>query len=499
MRSFRNRTYILLSIFFMSWASSGCVPGKTYSYDAVRGEYVRRNAVAQGGAVSADASPAKAVEGPVSLEDAIGIALAGNPDKKMALARIRKSAAGVGAAQAAFYPSLGLYTGYLEGDSPSAYLFRKIDQRELAPDTDFNDPGKIRNFESGVTARLNLYNGGQDRLGVQIARTGEQISRLDLHVVENSLIASVIETYYDTLAAKSLISIAEESVITVDTQLRVMNVRYRAGGALKSDILSLEVRLAEAREEAVIAQNRYLKTIAALANLMGIGPEPPLSLVENDREPLRLPEHYLGGVAMALELRPELRKIRRQVEQSRMNIDRARSGYLPRVNLEGRYYLDDEDLAYDIDRDNWTVGVMLEWDIFTGFSTKSRELEAEAALEEILSADRGAALAVKLDVKNAYLNAESAKARYETAEASVEAAEESLRLVKKQYEGGSVDITRYLRAELDRNHARTRAAAAFYDREKALAGIARAVGYWTTNRPDSNAVPVIEGDGRSEK
>ncbi len=199
-----------------------------------------------------------------------------------------------------FIPRWGCIRGSWRGILPLRTCFRKIDQRELAPDTDFNDPGKIRNFESSFTARLNLYNGGQDRLGVQIARTGEKISRLDLHVVENSLIASVIETYYDTLAAKSLISIAEESVITVDTQLRVMNVRYRAGGALKSDILSLEVRLAEAREEAVIAQNRYLKTIAALANLMGIGPEPPLSLVENEREPLRLPEHYLGGVAMAL-------------------------------------------------------------------------------------------------------------------------------------------------------------------------------------------------------
>ncbi len=57
-------------------------------------------------------------------------------------------------------------------------------------------------------------------------------------------------------------------------------------------------------------------------------------------------------------------------------------------------------------------------------------------------------------------------------------AEESLSLVKKQYEGGSATITRYLEAELDRNRARTRSAAAYYDRDKAIADIARAVGYW---------------------
>ena len=63
--------------------------------------------------------------------------------------------------------------------------------------------------------------------------------------------------------------------------------------------------------------------------------------------------------------------------------------------------------------------------------------------------------------------------------ASVEQAEESLSLVKKQYEGGSATITRYLDAELARNRARIRATVAFYDREKARAAVGRALGYWS--------------------
>jgi outer membrane protein TolC len=48
--------------------------------------------------------------------------------------------------------------------------------------------------------------------------------------------------------------------------------------------------------------------------------------------------------------------------------------------------------------------------------------------------------------------------------------------VKKQYEGGSATITRYLESELDRNTAKIRATSAFYDHEKAVADIARAIG-----------------------
>ncbi len=482
---------LLFILLFLLSMTSGCRTGGTYIHDAVRKEY----ACSSIGHHPSDAgigTREKIGDSPVSLQDAIRIAITHNPDKKMALARIGQAEAESRMAIVPFYPSFGFYTEYLEGDAPSAYLFKKIDQRELPPDADFNDPGKIRNFESGATARLNLYNGGRDCLGRMIAETGETISRLDLQAVENTLVASVIETYCNALAAKSFIEIADESMETVETQLRIMEVRYRAGGALKSDILSLEVRSAEAKEEAVVARNNHQKTLSALAALMGIDPEPPLLLDENVLVSPRLPEHYPGGIAMALDRRPELLKVRRQVVQSRMKIDRVRAEYLPRVDLKGKYYLDDENLGYDLGRDNWTVGVVLDWDIFTGFSTESELSKAESALEEMLAADRKTTLSVKTDVKNAYLDADSARARFASAEASVAAAEESLELVKRQYEGGSATIARYLQAELDRNRARVRATAAYYDREKAVANIGRAVGYWATERPESNMFPKFD-------
>ena len=133
-------------------------------------------------------------------------------------------------------------------------------------------------------------------------------------------------------------------------------------------------------------------------------------------------------------------------------------------------------MNYDRDRENWTIAVLLSWDLFTGLSTGASRKKAAAQLEEMLAADRKTILALKLDVKTAYLRIAGAKARLKVAEASVAQAEESLSLVKKQYEGGSATITRYLEAELARNHARINATSAFYDREKALADAARALG-----------------------
>jgi outer membrane protein TolC len=166
-----------------------------------------------------------------------------------------------------------------------------------------------------------------------------------------------------------------------------------------------------------------------------------------------------------------------------MGLDAAKTSYLPSIDLMGKYYVDDPSMDYDRDRENWTAGVMFNWDLFTGFSTQARINKADAMVKEMLAADRQATLGIKLDVKNAYLNQEAAQARYEVAASSVDSAEASFQLVKEHYKGGAVTITRYLEAELDRNRARIRSTAAFYDQIKADADLARAIGKWAGRNP----------------
>jgi outer membrane protein TolC len=161
-----------------------------------------------------------------------------------------------------------------------------------------------------------------------------------------------------------------------------------------------------------------------------------------------------------------------------MALDMAGAGYLPSVDLYGKLYFDDPHLSYDWDRKNWTAAVLLNWEFFSGFITRAEQRKASATLDEMMAVDRKSVLNVKLEVKTAYLNLEAARTRLAVARQSVASAEESLKLVKLQYEGGSATITRYLEAELDRNRAKMRATTAFYDQEKALYEIGRAIGYW---------------------
>ncbi len=468
-----------LACLLICLAAVGCAPADRYSYQAVKQEFAPVAPAASPPGPVAQAPPGPDLSQPLDLPGAIRLALAQNPDQEMALMRIRQSEAMLDQALAAFLPMLSAYTEFARGDVPSGYLFKTIDQRLLPPGTNFNDPGTFQNWESGLRARWNLFRGGQDYLRRQMASLGLDISHLDRQALENSLVASVIKGFYNCLAAGQFEEIAQQAVENVQVQVRTAEVRFRGGGALKSDVLSLKVRLAQAQEDLVRARNNRLLALAALANLLGADPDTRLNLVPGQDPQAQVPPVYSQGVVQALEHRPELRKVRQQVVSARLALEAARAEFLPRLDAQATYYWDDPLAQYQGDRGNYTYGLLLNWDLFTGLSTVKEGKKARAALGEMLAADRKATLGIQLDVKSAYLGLAESLARLEVSQAAVDQAAEALKLVARQYQGGAVDVTRYLDADLNLNAARVRYAAASYDALKSRADIARALGQWS--------------------
>ncbi|MBF0451640.1 MAG: TolC family protein [Candidatus Magnetomorum sp.] len=423
------------------------------------------------------------INSPLSITTALQLALKNNPDTRMALARIEQARADIRSARSAFFPTIDFYTEFVSGETPSGYLFKTIDQRKLPPNTNFNNPGWFENYETGVNVNYTIFSGGRHFLSQKMAQKSEHASHLDKTAIENQLMASVVNAYYDALAAEDYIHIARESVASVEEQLRMMQVRFEAGGALQSDVLSLQVRLAQVKEAVVRSTNQQKISIAVLSNLIALTPDHTIILKKTETQWIDVPENDSDGFQFSIENRPEIHKVHTQISQSRLGVDAAMTGYLPQVNLFTRHYYDAWDMGYHSKRRNWSAGAMLNWNLFNGMQTQAQVDKASARLQELTEAYRKIIMDIRLDVKNAYLNLDAANARLIVAKSSVESAQESFQQVKKQYEGGSANITRYLEAELDRNRARISATAAYYDREKGYSNIARAIGLWSKWEP----------------
>lgn len=421
-------------------------------------------------------SPEPVPERPLSLKEMLDLSRKRNPGMEEARAKILEADALFREAGSGLWPRFGLSLAWSTGDAPSSYLFKTIDQRELPQNVDFNDPGSFRNTEAALWGRMRLFDGGRTALMKDMADLGRKEAAFGLEAHTNRLAAAVVQAFYQVKAAGEFLSISEEALATVSRQLEVMEVQYAGGGVLKSDLLSLEVRLAEVKEEKVRSENRVRLAASALAGLLGFCPGTGLLPGEADLVLPELPSEGEAAMALALHHRADLKGLGFSVNRAVKGVTAEERRFLPELNLQGRYWHDDRDSAFDRSRENWEVSVQADWEIFDGFSRRAGKDAALAREAGLRARVRGLLLEVRLDVEESLSAVAEASARYQVAEKAVDLAAESFDLVHREYEGGAATITRYLQAELDYNRARVRKTAAFYDRERARADLARALG-----------------------
>ncbi len=427
---------------------------------------------------SAPVSTAAPEAVPMTFDALVATALSQSPDLALTAARVAQAEAGLERARAAWWPTVGVDASYLRADAPSMYLFKTIDAGRFESGTDFNAPGTFSNWEAGIGARMNLYNGGRDELNEQMAEDARALAWLGADAVENGLVAALTDGWYSVRAAEEQIQTAEASIQTVTAQLEESRARHEQGSGLRTDVLSLEVRLAQSEELVLRARNGRALGLAVLAQLAGLEQDAELDLAGAASVPRVSCASLDEAFALAEASRPELEQARRRVQQAERGGRIADSAFMPRADLFARGWRDSPDLDFGSSRDNWALGVSLSWDFFDGGRRGAGVDEARARLDEARRAEQKARLAVQLDVRTAWLKVTDAEARLRVARKASATAQETLQLVRAQYEAGAATITRYLEAELMNTEARTRSTSASYDLERAGADLARATGHY---------------------
>lgn len=412
----------------------------------------------------------------LSALGAVELALERNPDMDVARARIEAASEDLAAARSAYRPRVGMDLGVIRGDAPSAYLFKTIDARELPAGVNFNQPPGFDSVTAGVGVQYTLWDGGRRRLDQRRAEAGRRAFEQGRDQVANQLVVAVVRAYFDVLAARESVGVAEASVRTVEAQLEDARVRFEGGGILRSDLLSLEVRDAQAEEELLQARGGAALAQAALVRLLDMEPGTELALSGEEWQPRELPETYEGGLEVALRERPELGGLRHQAEAARAGVSRAEVERRPRVDLVGRYWLNDNGFDLETGRDNWTLGAALRWDLVDGGQRKAMARKAEHQLAQVRAQQRALRRGIELEVRKAYVDWEVSEARFEVARANVARAEEGLRLVEQQFQGGAATVTRYLQAEEDQTRSRLGEIRARYAVKKARATLGSALG-----------------------
>jgi len=207
---------------------------------------------------------------PWTLERALEQALNHNPDARIAQQRIAAAQAGLEQANAAFWPRLQFQSSYTRTDNPMMVFGSILNQRAYSSSLNFNDVPDVDDLNTRGLVTVPLYAGGKTKAGREAAKANTEAAKQDSEAVRNALGFEVSRAFYSVLKTRQFIRAAEAAVNSFEGSLSIAKKRLEAGSLLKTDVLDIEVRLAQAREDLVRARNANALAVRALRNLLGI-------------------------------------------------------------------------------------------------------------------------------------------------------------------------------------------------------------------------------------
>ena len=249
------------------------------------------------------------------------------------------------AAKSARLPNVALEAGYTAlGETPAAQVdfFGQSLQMPLAQ----KDSAAYR-----AMATLPLYTGGRIARGIDAATAGLDAARLGESADAQNLKLRVADAYVSVLRAGRMLNVTESHVTSLQAHARDVGNLHEQGMVAKSDLLSVQVALADARQRQLQVANGLDLARAAYNRLLGRPLDQPVSL--DDLSPEATQAQFPVLTERALERRSELAALARQIEAMRHQAAAVLSEAAPQVALSGGYGYQEN--RYQVHPGQWMV------------------------------------------------------------------------------------------------------------------------------------------------
>jgi outer membrane protein, multidrug efflux system len=393
----------------------------------------------------------------------VNLALARNTDLQAAVERVRQADARARQAGAALVPAVGLSAAanHLYGQSGG----------KASRETDFS-------LGLGASYELDFWGKNADLLSS--ARALARANRADRETVALTVSAGVANTYFQLLALRERLQIAQANIETSRQSLAVITRRVKAGYAAPADQILEEANLAALLTALPGLEQQELEARDALALLTGQPPE-AFEVSATALDGLAAPVVAPGLPADLLLRRPDIVSAEANLAAAHADLAAARTAFLPDISLTAGAGIQNPALGAVVNTLNGTgfgyeIGAALVQLVFDGGRTEAKTQEAEARERELLATYRGAVLASLQDVENALGNVTHMSAQQMAAGNQLAQSQRLLTAAQNKYRAGSADYLVVVDAERTLYAARDQLAQIQLARLSASVALFRALG-----------------------
>ncbi len=303
-----------------------------------------------------------------TLEEALSLAYATNPEIAAERAQLDATEEGVAQARARGLPQITAGAGY-----------QKVDNTQSINSDVFGVGAGARDFKldtatAQVSGEQQIFAGLRNVNAIRQAKARTRAGSAQLSLVEQDVLARAATAYFDVVRDTLVLKATENNAQVLRKQFEEVAFRFEIGEVTKTDVAQSEARLALARARMTNAQAQLAISRAAFAEFIG---QMPGSLEETPALP-DAPATLDDAIAIARELSPVILQAQMREQASRRGVAIAKGEFSPTVSLTAGYQYAEEPSSFIAEDEQFAYGVRMTAPIFLGGLNLSRVREARA-------------------------------------------------------------------------------------------------------------------------
>ncbi len=399
----------------------------------------------------------------LSLNESRALALEYNQKIKIADEMIAENESNVRFVYTQFLPNLkasGSYNYYHDIDDinlsgsflPTANSLAEAQQGIFSGTSDVYFPGfnvemgNIDFYSASLTLSQPIYLGGKIKSSYQMTKMGKEIAVYNRSLQASDVLLETDQAYWNLVSINEKANLAGKYVELLSALVQDLQNAFDLEITTKNELLKAQVQLNQAKLDLFRVQN--LQVLSKMSLCQVIGKDLRSEIIATDTT-IAINQNAIGEDYMqkALQQRPELLMLGKQVEISQEQVKHTQADYLPQLGV-GASYSNISSIGNLVGSMQFlAVQANLSVPIFHWQERKHKVASARfKSRQKELEMDRTRDL-ISLDVQQSYFKLQEAYQQIELAKISMEQANENVELTQNSFYEDLASTTELLDAQ----------------------------------------------------